>query len=68
MDDTPDMYAHYFISAQIYVEHNAFFLPLKRLFISYDADRGRGTCFYPDHNGFVGQEAMTAASELLKAE
>ena len=24
MDDTPDMYAHYFISAQIYVEHNAF--------------------------------------------
>lgn len=30
MDDTPDMYIHYFISAQIYVEHNAFFLPRKR--------------------------------------
>ena len=29
-DDTPDMYAHYFISAQIYVEHTAFFLPRKR--------------------------------------
>ena len=29
-DDTPDMYAHYFISAQIYGEHNAFFLPRKR--------------------------------------
>ena len=29
-DDTPDMYAHFFISAQIYVEHNAFFLPRKR--------------------------------------
>ena len=29
-DETPDMYAHYFISAQIYVEHNAFFLPRKR--------------------------------------
>ena len=29
-DDTPDMYAHYFISTQIYVEHNAFFLPRKR--------------------------------------
>ena len=29
-DDTPDMYAHYFSSAQIYVEHNAFFLPRKR--------------------------------------
>lgn len=24
-DDTPDMYAHYFISAQIYLEHNTFF-------------------------------------------
>jgi len=26
MDDTPDMYAHYFISSQIYFEHTAFFL------------------------------------------
>lgn len=29
-DDTPDMYAHYFISAQIYIEHNAFFQPRRR--------------------------------------
>lgn len=29
IDDTPDMYAHYFISAQIYFEHTAFFLPRK---------------------------------------
>ncbi|EJX01360.1 transcriptional regulator, LuxR family domain protein [gut metagenome] len=29
MDDTPDMYAHYFISAQIYFEHTAFFLSRK---------------------------------------
>ncbi len=28
-DDTPDMYAHYFVSAQIYFEHTAFFLPRK---------------------------------------
>lgn len=28
-DDTPDMYAHYFISAQIYFEHTSFFLPRK---------------------------------------
>lgn len=27
MDDTPDMYAHYFVSAQIYFEHTAFFRP-----------------------------------------
>ena len=26
VDDTPDMYAHYFVSAQIYFEHTAFFL------------------------------------------
>ena len=38
MDDTPDMYAHYFISAQIYVEHNAFFLPRKRKTIVLASD------------------------------
>ena len=37
-DDTPDMYAHYFISAQIYVEHNAFFLPRKRKTIVWAGD------------------------------
>lgn len=29
MDDTPDMYAHYFIASRIYFEHTAFFLPRK---------------------------------------
>lgn len=29
MDDTPDMYAHYFISSQIYFEHTSFFLERK---------------------------------------
>ena len=29
MEDTPDMYAHYFVSSQIYFEHTAFFLPRK---------------------------------------
>ncbi len=29
VDDTPDMYAHYFISSQIYFEHTAFFLERK---------------------------------------
>lgn len=29
MDDTPDMYVHYFISSQIYFEHTAFFLERK---------------------------------------
>lgn len=30
IDDTPDMYAHYFVSAQIYFEHTAFFLERKK--------------------------------------
>ena len=34
IDDTPDMYAHYFISAQIYVEHNAFFLRMMDFFFT----------------------------------
>ena len=38
MDDTPDMYAHYFISAQIYVEHNAIILPRKRKTIVLASD------------------------------
>ena len=29
IEDTPDMYAHYFVSAQIYFEHTAFFLERK---------------------------------------
>lgn len=29
VDDTPDMYIHYFVSAQIYFEHTSFFLPRK---------------------------------------
>lgn len=29
-DDTPDMYVHYFVSAQIYMEHAAFFLSRRR--------------------------------------
>ncbi|ERI81961.1 MULTISPECIES: response regulator transcription factor [Bacteroides] len=37
-DDTPDMYAHYFVSAQIYMEHNAFFLPRKRKTIVLASD------------------------------
>jgi len=29
VDDTPDMYARYFISSQTYILYNAFFLPRK---------------------------------------
>ena len=30
IDDTPDAYIHYFVSATIYMEHSAFFLPRLR--------------------------------------
>lgn len=38
MDDTPDMYAHYFISAPIYVEHNTFFMSRKKRTIVMASD------------------------------
>lgn len=38
MADTPDMYAHYFISAQVYIEHNIFFLPRKKRTIVMASD------------------------------
>lgn len=38
MDDTPEMYVHYFISAQIYVTYTAFFLPRKRKTIVLASD------------------------------
>lgn len=37
-DDTPDMYAHYFVSVQTYLEHNAFFLPRKKKTIVLGGD------------------------------
>ena len=30
IDDTPDMYAHYFVSAQLYMEHTTFSLHRKK--------------------------------------
>ena len=44
MDDTPDMYAHYFISAQIYVEHNAFFLPRNEKRLYWQATLRNSNC------------------------
>ena len=38
LDDTPDMYAHYFLSSQIYIEHNSFFLPRKKKVIVLASD------------------------------
>ena len=40
MDDTPDMYAHYFISSQVYLEHTAFFLPRRPKTIVLAAGEG----------------------------
>lgn len=38
MDDTPDMYAHYFIASQVYVEHTLFFKERKRKTIVLASD------------------------------
>lgn len=39
-DDTPDMYAHYFVSAQVYFEHTVFFLPRRPKTIVLAAGEG----------------------------
>ena len=41
IDDTPDMYAHYFVSAQIYFEHTAFFLERRPKCIVLSAGNSR---------------------------
>ena len=40
IDDTPDMYAHYFISSQVELEHTAFFLPRRPKTIVLAAGEG----------------------------
>lgn len=56
IDDTPDMYAHYFISAQIYVEHNAFFLPRKRKQLYWPVTVRNSSCRACRYSIFMSQK------------
>ena len=56
--DTPDMYAHYFVSAQIYFEHTAFFLERKPKAIVLSAGESSALNGVPYLNMCLSQEKL----------
>ena len=61
IDDTPDMYAHYFVSAQIYFAHTAFFLERKPKTIVLSAGE------QPQLNGVPILDCTLPQDQLVKA-
>lgn len=62
LDDTPDMYAHYFISSQIYIEHNSFFLPRKKKTIVLASDSHQMQV-----SGVITLDTYQSENELMKS-
>ena len=60
-DDTPDMYAHYFVSAQIYFAHTAFFLERKPKTIVLSSSE------QPQLNGVPTLDCTLPQDRLVKA-
>ena len=60
-DDTPDMYAHYFVSAQIYFTHTAFFLERKPKTIVLSSGE------QPQLNGVPTLDCTLPQDRLVKA-
>lgn len=59
VDDTPDMYAHYFISAQIYFEHTVFFLPRKpKTIVLANGDNQPQLSGVPTLNIYLDEKAL----------
>lgn len=59
-DDTPDMYAHYFVSAQIYFEHTSFFLQRKpRTIVLANGDNQPQLTGVPILNIYQDEKALT---------
>lgn len=61
IDDTPDMYAHYFVSISIYFEHTAFFLERKPKTIVLSAGEPQIQPGVPYLNTFMPQEKLIKA-------
>ncbi len=61
IDDTPDMYAHYFVSISIYFEHTAFFLERKPKSIVLSAGEPQIPVGVPVLNTFLPQEKLIKA-------
>ena len=61
IEDTPDMYAHYFVSAQIYFEHTSFFLERKPKAIVLSAGESSALHGVPYLNMCLSQEKLIKA-------
>lgn len=61
IDDTPDMYAHYFVSISIYFEHTAFFLERRPKSIVLSAGEPQIPIGVPVLNTFLPQEKLIKA-------
>ncbi len=62
MDDTPDMYAHYFVSSQVYFEHTAFFLSRRPKTIVLAAGEGN-----PQLSGVLTLNICQSEQELVRS-
>lgn len=58
IDDTPDMYAHYFVSANVYFEHTSFFLERKPKCIVLSAGEPPLLTGIPSLNILLPQEQL----------
>lgn len=58
IDDTPDMYAHYFVSAQIYFEHTSFFLERSPKAIVLTSGESPALSRVPHLNMCISQEKL----------
>lgn len=61
IDDTPDMYAHYFVSSQIYFEHSSFFLERKPKTIVLSAADSPQLSGVPTLNTSLPQDQLVKA-------
>ena len=66
IEDTPDMYAHYFVSAQIYFEHTSFFLDRTPKAIVLSSGESPALNRVPSLNMCQSQEKLIKAFMSLK--
>lgn len=66
VNDTPDMYAHYFVSSQIYFEHTAFFLERRPKTIVLSV--GELTAPVPVLNICASQDELVQAVMMLRSK
>ena len=67
IEDTPDMYAHYFVSAQLYFEHTAFFLERSPKAIVLSSGESPALNGVPYLNMCLSQEKLIKSFMRLKS-